>query len=72
VLVPPVYDALVGPMMRNLGLSRRAVPPSSGNVFRAQARVEGGPARWSRGRLGAAGVAVTAAAVLLARHRWRA
>ncbi|MEU8609101.1 SDR family NAD(P)-dependent oxidoreductase [Actinoplanes sp. NPDC048791] len=56
--MPPVYDALVGPMMGRLGLSRRRVAPDAGNVFRAAGRVEGGPARW--GRLPVAALAATA------------
>jgi NAD(P)-dependent dehydrogenase (short-subunit alcohol dehydrogenase family) len=32
-LLPGVYDWLVGPLMRRLGLSRRAVAPTTGNVF---------------------------------------
>jgi NAD(P)-dependent dehydrogenase (short-subunit alcohol dehydrogenase family) len=61
--LPPVYDALIGPMMRRLALSRRATPPGPGNVFEARPRVEGGPGRWGRGAvLGAvaAAAAVTA------------
>jgi NAD(P)-dependent dehydrogenase (short-subunit alcohol dehydrogenase family) len=60
--LPPVYDALVGPMMGRLGLSRRRIAPDTGNVFGPAARVEGGPARW--GRLPVA--ALTAAATVLA------
>jgi NAD(P)-dependent dehydrogenase (short-subunit alcohol dehydrogenase family) len=46
--MPPVYDALVGPMMGRLGLSRRRVTPGTGNVYRPTARIDGGPARWGR------------------------
>ncbi|MGW4944663.1 SDR family NAD(P)-dependent oxidoreductase [Actinoplanes sp. NPDC004185] len=56
--MPPVYDALVGPMMDRLGLSRRRATPDAGNVFRPAGRVEGGPARW--GRLPVAALAATA------------
>jgi len=60
--LPPVYDALVGPLMRRGGLSREAVSPRTGNVFENQRRVEGGPGRWGRASIGAAaGVSVLAA-----------
>lgn len=52
--LPPLYDALIGPMMRRLALSRRVVAPGPGNVFAARPRVEGGPGRWSRGTVVAA------------------
>ena len=32
-LLPPVYDALVGPLLRVFGMSRDDVPPTTGNVF---------------------------------------
>ncbi|MEU2350130.1 SDR family NAD(P)-dependent oxidoreductase [Modestobacter sp. NPDC049651] len=32
-LFPPVYDALVGPLLKVFGYSRDNVPPTSGNVF---------------------------------------
>jgi NAD(P)-dependent dehydrogenase (short-subunit alcohol dehydrogenase family) len=74
VVLPPVYDALVGPLMRRLGLSRRRVPAGPGNVFVPRSRVEGGPGRWSRATVGAAGLtaaAVTgAAACAVRRIRW--
>jgi short-subunit dehydrogenase len=68
-LLPPVYDALVTPMMRTFGLSRRPAGPHDGNVFRPQERTEGGPGRWGRAQVAAAaaaaaGTAVTAAALL--------
>ena len=56
--LPPVYDALVGPMMGRLGLSRQRVAPDSGNVFGPAARQEGGPLRW--GRLPVVALAATA------------
>jgi hypothetical protein len=31
--LPPVYDVLVGPLMRLAGLSRRPVDPHDGTVF---------------------------------------
>ena len=64
--MPPVYDALVGPLMRRAGLSRRQVGPQTGNVFAHQVRVEGGSNRWGRKTIGAAvGVSALAAAVAL-------
>ena len=32
-LFPPVYDALVGPLLRTFGYARDSVPPTTGNVF---------------------------------------
>ena len=32
-LLPPVYDALVGPLLRVFGMSRDSVPATTGNVF---------------------------------------
>ena len=32
-LFPPVFDALVGPLLRVFGMSRDTVPPTTGNVF---------------------------------------
>ena len=32
-LFPPVYDALVGPLLKVFGYARDSVPPTSGNVF---------------------------------------
>jgi NAD(P)-dependent dehydrogenase (short-subunit alcohol dehydrogenase family) len=58
--VPPVYDALVGPLMGRLGLSREPIAPHPGNVFVAHEPVEGGPGRWGRGAAVGA-LAVTAA-----------
>lgn len=72
--LPPVYDALVGPLIDRLALSRRPAAPTTGNVFHPADRVEGGPGRW--GRLPVA--ALTAAATVLASttayagvRRWR-
>ena len=56
--LPPVYDALVGPMMGRLGLSRERVAPDTGNVFGTAPRHEGGPLRW--GRLPVVALAATA------------
>lgn len=69
-LMPPVYDALVGPMMRRLGLSRERIAPHTGNVFRPESRTAGGPARWGRGPIGAlVGVSALAAGVALRQIR---
>jgi len=71
VTMPPVYDALVGPLMSRLGLSRRPAPPDTGNVFESKPRVEGGPARLGRAAVGAAAagaIAVTGAAALAMRR----
>ena len=32
-LLPPVFDALVGPLLRVFGMARDSVPPTEGNVF---------------------------------------
>jgi NAD(P)-dependent dehydrogenase (short-subunit alcohol dehydrogenase family) len=73
-VLPPVYDALVGPLIRFGGLSRAATAPTAGNVFASQHRIEGGAARWSRGAVGvavagAAAVVTGAAALALRRGR---
>ena len=60
--LPPVYDTLIGPMMRRVALSRRPVAPGVGNVFAAAPRVEGGPGRW--GRAAVVGAAATVGAVI--------
>jgi NAD(P)-dependent dehydrogenase (short-subunit alcohol dehydrogenase family) len=70
VAFPPVFDALVVPMMGRLGLSRRAAEPGPGNVFAPAARVEGGPGRWNRAQVGA-GAAVAVAGVMVAGLRLR-
>jgi NAD(P)-dependent dehydrogenase (short-subunit alcohol dehydrogenase family) len=63
VALSPVYDVLVGPMMQRLGLSRERTEPRVGNVFEPEHRVEGGPLRWGRGRVGALVVGAATAAV---------
>jgi NAD(P)-dependent dehydrogenase (short-subunit alcohol dehydrogenase family) len=60
-VLPPVFDRLIGPMMRRLALSRRPLAPTDGNVFAPAPRVEGGPGRWGRTTVLTAG-ALTAAA----------
>jgi short-subunit dehydrogenase len=68
---PPVYDALVGPMMRHLGLSRTRTDPGTGNVFQPAPRVEGGPLRITRAQAGGVlgGVVVSIGAAALALRR---
>jgi NAD(P)-dependent dehydrogenase (short-subunit alcohol dehydrogenase family) len=53
-LMPPIYDALVGPLMRHGGLSRQAIEGTVGNVFGSKPREEGGPGRFTRAQVGAA------------------
>jgi NAD(P)-dependent dehydrogenase (short-subunit alcohol dehydrogenase family) len=65
VLFPPLYDALVTPLMRNFGLSRQAAVPHDGNIFTPKPRTEGGPARWTRTQVASATVAAGTAATLL-------
>jgi hypothetical protein len=66
VALPPVYDALVGALMRRGGLSRRRIGPGTGNVFGPQPRLDGGPGRWGRKPIGAVlGVSAVAAALAL-------
>jgi NAD(P)-dependent dehydrogenase (short-subunit alcohol dehydrogenase family) len=68
--LPPVYDALVGPLMRRGGLSRAAVAPQTGNVFGPERRIEGGPGRWGRVSIGAM-LGVSALATVAAVRRLR-
>ena len=73
LLMPPLYDVLVGPLMRAGGLSRETVEPHAGNVF-APAAPPSGSVRDTRTRswkpaAAAAAVAGTAVAgALLARR----
>ncbi|MFI7600530.1 SDR family NAD(P)-dependent oxidoreductase [Actinoplanes sp. NPDC049681] len=73
--LPPVYDALVGPLMGRLGLSRsQPAPPDDGNVFASRPRTEGGPGRLGRFAVGAAAagaIALSAAAALALRRGMR-
>jgi hypothetical protein len=64
--MPPVYDALVGPLMRSFGLSRRRTGPDKGNVFASKPRVYGGPARYGRVPVSAAALAALTGAAALA------
>jgi NAD(P)-dependent dehydrogenase (short-subunit alcohol dehydrogenase family) len=45
-LLPAVYDAMVGPMMRVLGQARAGLPATSGNVFEATPAQEAVHGRW--------------------------
>ncbi|MEU4689152.1 SDR family NAD(P)-dependent oxidoreductase [Actinoplanes sp. NPDC023714] len=73
VAMPPVYDALVGPLMRVGGLSREEVTPHEGNVF-APAPPPSDPEaasrrrRWARGATAAAVGAGVAGAALAVRY----
>ncbi|GIE57275.1 short-chain dehydrogenase [Actinoplanes octamycinicus] len=73
VATPPLYDVLVGPLMRIAGLSREPVAPHDGNVFgplppEAEA-VSGGRKRsWTR-PAGAAVAGLAVAGALAARRR---
>jgi short-subunit dehydrogenase len=72
--LPPVYDLLIGPMMRRLALSRTPADPGPGNVFESRPRVEGGPGRWGRAAVVGAGstaAALAAGAATLALRRTR-
>jgi NAD(P)-dependent dehydrogenase (short-subunit alcohol dehydrogenase family) len=67
--LPPVYDALVTPMIKTFGLARRPAGPTTGNVFTPGRRAEGGPARWTRAQVGLA-AAGTATVLALAVRRF--
>jgi NAD(P)-dependent dehydrogenase (short-subunit alcohol dehydrogenase family) len=72
--LPWVYDTAVGPLARRMALSRPLTSPVDGNVFGSRPRVEGGPVRWGRARVGAlvgatAGLAALAAAGLVHKQR---
>ncbi len=70
VVLPPVYDALVSLMMRNLGLSRRPIDAHDGNVFTPAERHEGGPLRWGRAQVGLVAGATATVAVSAGRTAW--
>ncbi len=72
VTLPPVYDALVGPLMRLGGLSREAVDPHEGNVFGPRPHLDAVHGWWGRHWLrpaGAAAAVAGAAALGAAVHR---
>jgi NAD(P)-dependent dehydrogenase (short-subunit alcohol dehydrogenase family) len=62
--LPWVYDAWVGRLARRMALSGRSTSQVDGNVFEARSRVEGGPVRWGRARIGVLVGAVAGLAVL--------
>jgi NAD(P)-dependent dehydrogenase (short-subunit alcohol dehydrogenase family) len=66
--LPPVYDTLITPMMSRLGLTRRPLPPTTGNVFTSAPRIEGGPARWGRSPIAAAAALAATGALWTARR----
>ncbi|GIF74452.1 SDR family NAD(P)-dependent oxidoreductase [Asanoa siamensis] len=67
--MPPVYDRLVGPLMRRAGLSRDPVEAHTGNVFTPLPNLDDTTAGWGRHWLRPAGVAaVTAVAAAVG---WR-
>jgi NAD(P)-dependent dehydrogenase (short-subunit alcohol dehydrogenase family) len=46
-LLPGVYDALVGPLLRTFALARDEVPPSTGNVFASRPEGNATRGRWA-------------------------
>jgi NAD(P)-dependent dehydrogenase (short-subunit alcohol dehydrogenase family) len=46
-LLPAVYDALVGPLLRTFALARDEVPPTEGNVFRSRPEGNAPRGRWA-------------------------
>ncbi|MEV4619117.1 SDR family NAD(P)-dependent oxidoreductase [Asanoa sp. NPDC049573] len=71
VAMPPVYDLLVGPLMRAAGLSRDPVEAHPGNVFAPLPELDDTSARWGRHWLRPAAVA-GAATLTAAAVGWRA
>jgi len=69
--MPPVYDRLVGPLMRVGGLSREPVAAHRGNVFAPLPALDQEHGRWGRHWLRPLGVTAGAAAVVLAAAGWR-
>ncbi|MEV6850104.1 SDR family NAD(P)-dependent oxidoreductase [Actinoplanes sp. NPDC051411] len=69
--LPPVYDALVTPLMRAFGLSRQATTPHNGNIFASRPRTDGGPVRWNRTQVATAALTTATAAALLGRAALR-
>jgi NAD(P)-dependent dehydrogenase (short-subunit alcohol dehydrogenase family) len=45
-LLPGVYDVLVGPLMRQLGIANDDVPPTEGNVFASRPEGNATEGRW--------------------------
>ena len=46
-LLPAVYDALVGPLLRTFALARDEVPPTEGNVFHSRPEGNATSGRWA-------------------------
>jgi NAD(P)-dependent dehydrogenase (short-subunit alcohol dehydrogenase family) len=46
-LLPAVYDALVGPLLRTFALARDQVPPTEGNVFGSRPEGNAPRGRWA-------------------------
>jgi NAD(P)-dependent dehydrogenase (short-subunit alcohol dehydrogenase family) len=66
-VLPPLYDVLVTPLAERFALSHAGpTEPHPGNVFVAEPRVSGGPARWNRTQtFGAAAAGLAAGAALV-------
>jgi hypothetical protein len=45
-LFPPLYDALVGPLLKVFGLAEHEVPPNDGNVFAPRGERNATHGRW--------------------------
>ena len=45
-LFPALYDAMVGPLMKAVGIAKDTVPPTVGNVFESQAETNATRGRW--------------------------
>jgi NAD(P)-dependent dehydrogenase (short-subunit alcohol dehydrogenase family) len=45
-LLPGVYDVLVGPLMKRMGIANDEVPPTEGNVFRSRPEQNAAEGRW--------------------------
>jgi NAD(P)-dependent dehydrogenase (short-subunit alcohol dehydrogenase family) len=46
-LLPALYDAWVGPLLRTVALAREEVPPTEGNVFRSRPEGNAPRGRWA-------------------------
>jgi hypothetical protein len=46
-VLPAVYDAWVGPLLRTFALARDEVPPTEGNVFRSRPEGNAPRGRWA-------------------------
>jgi NAD(P)-dependent dehydrogenase (short-subunit alcohol dehydrogenase family) len=70
--LPPVYDALVLPLMGVFGLSRRRVEPHTGNVFAPRPAADAPSGRWGRQWMRPAVAATLAVGAGAAAHGIRA